>query len=159
MISDNLTEPGMTDVANAYSMPASLEPKLAPVYDYWQALRRGGNDIPFWDDVKLSSLGSSADDALLVDVFESPLRFRLGLAGRSMAARLGPELGGKFLDKLEPQGAFDHLEAQCATTVRSRAPTYFQHGSTPGYARIALPLWGNGRIQMLLVAAVAISGD
>jgi hypothetical protein len=76
-----------------------------------------------------------------------------------MVARLGPELGGKFLDKLEPQGAFDHLEAQCATTVRSRAPTYFQHGSTPGYARIALPLWGNGRIQMLLVAAVAISGD
>jgi len=122
----------MTDVANAYSMPASLESTLAPVYDYWQALRRGGNDIPFWDDVKLSSLGSSADDALLVDVFESPLRFRLGLAGRSMVARLGPELGGKFLDKLEPQGAFDHLEAQCATTVRSRAPTYFQHGSTMG---------------------------
>lgn len=159
MISGNPTEPGMTDVANAYSMPASLEPKLASIYDYWQALRRGGNDIPFWDDVKLSSLGSSADEALLVDVFESPLRFRLGLAGRSMAARLGPELGGKFLDKLEPQGAFDHLEAQCATTVRSRAPTYFRQESTPGYARIALPLWGNGRIQMLLVAAVAIRGD
>jgi hypothetical protein len=149
----------MTDVAKAYSMPASLDPGLARIYDYWQALRRGGNDIPFWDDVKLSSLGSSADDALLVDVFESPLRFRLGPVGRSMAARLGPELGGKFLDKLEPQGAFDHLEAQCATTVRSRAPTYFRHGSTPGYARIALPLWGNGRIQMLLLAAVAISGD
>ena len=149
----------MTDVANAYSMPASLGPKLAAVYDYWQALRRGGNDIPFWDDVKLSSLGSSADDALLVDVFESPLRFRLGLAGCSMAARLGPELGGKFLDKLEPEGAFDDLEAQCATTVRSRVPTYFRHGSTPGYARIALPLWGNGRIQMLLVADVEISGD
>ena len=149
----------MTDVANAYSMPASLEPKLAPVYDYWQALRRGGNHIPFWDDVKLSSLGSGADDALLVDVFESPLRFRLGLTGRSMATRLGPELGGKFLDKLEPEGAFEHLEAQCAATVRSRVPTYFRGGPTPGYARIALPLWGNGRIQMLLVADVAISGD
>jgi hypothetical protein len=149
----------MSDGANAYSMPTSLEPKLASIYDYWRALRRGGNDIPFWDDVKLSALGSSADDAILVDVFDSPLRFRLGLAGRSIAARLGPELGGKFLDKLEPEGPFDHLEAQCATTVRSRAPSFFRHGLPPGYARIVLPLWGNGRIQMLLVAAVAVSGD
>jgi len=146
----------MTDVANAYSMPANLEPKLASIYDYWQALRRGGNAIPFWDDVKLSALGSSADDAVLLDVFESPLRFRLGLAGRSMAARLGSELGGKFLDKFDPDGQFDHLETQCATTVRSRAPTFFRHESPPDYARIALPLWGNGRIQMLLVAAVAV---
>jgi hypothetical protein len=153
------TERGMTDVADAYSMPASLEPKLAFICDYWRALRRGGNDIPFWDDVKFSALGSSAEDALLVDVFESPLRFRLGLAGRSMTARLGPELGGKFLDKFEPEGPFDHLETQCATTVRLRAPTFFRHRSPPGYARIALPLWGNGRIQMLLVAAVAESGD
>ena len=149
----------MTDVASAYSMPASLEPKLASIYEYWQGLRRGGNDIPFWDDVKLSAIGSSADDAILVDVFESPLRFRLGPAGHSMAARLGPELGGKFLDKFEPEGPFDHLEAQCATTVRSRAPTFFRHASPPGYARIVLPLWGNGRIQMLLVGAVAVSGD
>ena len=149
----------MTDVANAYAMPASLDPKLASVYDYWQALRRGGNNIPFWDDVKLSALGSGADDAILVDVFESPLRFRLGLAGRSMAARLGPEMGGKFLDKLEPEGPFEQLEAQCATTVRSRAPTFFRQGSPPGYARITLPLWGNGRIQMLIVATVEGSGE
>jgi hypothetical protein len=76
-----------------------------------------------------------------------------------MAARLGPELGGKFLDKFEPEGPFDHLEAQCATTARSRAPTFFRYGSPPGYARIVLPLWGNGRVQMLLVAAVAVSED
>lgn len=149
----------MTDVANAYSMPANLEPKLASIYDYWQGLRRGGNDIPFWDDVKLSALGSSAADALLVDVFESPLRFRLGLAGVSMTARLGPEVGGKFLDRFEPEGPFDHLETQCATTVRSRAPTFFRQGSPPRYARIALPLWGNGRIQMLIVAMVGDSGE
>jgi hypothetical protein len=149
----------MTDVANAYAMPVSLEPKLASVYNYWQALRRGGNNIPFWDDVKLSALGSGADDAILVDVFESPLRFRLGLAGRAMAARLGPELAGKFLDKLEPDGPLEHFETQCAATVRSRAPTFFRQGSPRGYARIALPLWGNGRIHMLLVAMVGASGE
>ena len=148
----------MTDVANAYAMPASLEPELVPVYEYWRATRRGGNEVPFWDDVKLSSLGSSADDALLIDAFENPLRFRLGLAGRSIAARLGRERAGKFLHELAAEGPFDHLQAQCAVAVRSRVPTYFRHGSAPVYARIALPLWGNGRIEMLLVAEAAIGG-
>jgi hypothetical protein len=35
-------------------------------------MRRGDNDIPFWDDVNLSLLG---DDAAVIDVFENPLRF------------------------------------------------------------------------------------
>ena len=135
----------MRDVAEAYSMPASLETGFAAVHGSWRAMRRGDNDVPFWDDLNLSALGSSRDDAALIDVFENPLRFRLSLAGRSMAARLGQERGGKFLDELEPQGFLDHLETQCAATVRSRAPTYFRHRSGPAYARMALPLWGNGR--------------
>lgn len=148
----------MTEAAEAYSMPASLEPELAAVHDYWRGIRRGGNEVPFWDDVKLSSLGSSADDAILIDVFENPLRFRLGLAGRSMAARFGQDRIGKFLDEFEPHGPFDHLESQCAATVRSRVPTYFRHRSTPAYARIVLPLWGDGRIAMLLVATADVGG-
>jgi len=149
----------MSDAANAYAMPASLEPELVPIYEYWRATRRGGNEVPFWDDVKLSSLGDSADDVVLIDAFENPLRFRLGLAGRSMAARFGPERAGKFLHELAADGPFDHLEAQCAVAVRSRAPTYFRHGSAPAYARIALPLWGSGRVEMLLVAETAIGGE
>jgi hypothetical protein len=148
----------MTDGADAYSIPARFEAELVSIYESWRSMRRGDNYMPFSDDVNPPSLGSGADDAVLIDVFENPLRFRLGLAGRSIAAQLGPERGGKFLDELEPHGLLDHLEAQCAATVRSRAPTYFRHGSAPAYARIALPLWGNGRIEMLLVAAAAISG-
>jgi hypothetical protein len=106
----------MTDGADAYSLPTSFEAELVSVYECWRAMRRGDNDIPFWDDVNLSSLG---DDAAPIDVFENPLRFRLGVAGRSMAAQLDPERGGKFLDEL---------------------------------------LWGNGRIEMLLVAAAATGG-
>jgi hypothetical protein len=83
--------------------------------------RRGDNDMQFWDAVNLPSLGSRGDDAALIDVFENPLRLRLGLAGRSIAAQLGPDRGGKFLDELEPQGLFDHLEAQCAVLALFRA--------------------------------------
>jgi hypothetical protein len=145
----------MTDVADAYSMPASLEAGLVAIYESWRALRRGDNDVPFWDDLDFSALGRSGDDATLIDVFENPLRFRLSLAGRSMAARLGQERGGKFLDELEPQGFLDHLEAQCAAAVLSRAPTHFRHRSPPAYARVVLPFWGSGRIEMLLVAIAA----
>jgi hypothetical protein len=148
----------MTDGADAYSIPARFEAELVSIYESWRATRRGDNDMPFSDDVNLPSLGSGANDAALIDVFENPLRFRLGLAGRSIAAQLGPDRAGKFLDELQPQGLLDHLEAQCAATVRSRAPTYFRHSSVPAYARIALPLWGNGRIEMLLVAAAAAGG-
>ena len=148
----------MTDGADAYSIPACFEAELVSIYECWRARRRGDNDVPFSDDVNLPSPGSGADDAVLIDVFENPLRFRLALAGRSIAAQLGPERGGKFLDELEPEGLLDHLEAQCAATVRSRAPTYFRHSSAPAYARIALPLWGNGRIEMLVVAAAATGG-
>jgi len=76
-------EAQMTDGADAYSLPTSVEAELVSIYECWQAMRRGDNDMPFWDAVNLSSLG---DDAALIDVFENPLRFRLGLAGRSIAA-------------------------------------------------------------------------
>jgi len=101
----------MTDGADAYSLSTSFEAELVSIYECWRAMRRGDNDMPFWDAVNLSSLG---DDAALIHVFENPLRFRLGLAGRSIAAELDPERGGKFLDELEPQALLDPLEAQCA---------------------------------------------
>ena len=123
----------MTDGADAYSIPACFEAELVSIYECWRARTRGDNDVPFSDDVNLPSPGSGADDAVLIDVFENPLRFRLALAGRSIAAQLGPERGGKFLDELEPEGLLDHLEAQCAATVRSRAPTYFRQSTAPAH--------------------------
>jgi hypothetical protein len=78
-------------MVQTYSIPAHFEAELVPIYEYWRARRRGDNNIPFWDDVNLPSLSNSGDNAALIDVFENPLRFRLGLAGRSMAVQLGPE--------------------------------------------------------------------
>ena len=74
----------MTDGADAYSIPACFEAELVSIYECWRARRRGDNDAPFSDDVNLPSPGSGADDAVLIDVFENPLRFRLALAGRSI---------------------------------------------------------------------------
>jgi hypothetical protein len=55
---------------------------------------------------------------------------------------------------------FQYLNGQGLATIESRAPTYYRHevterGSsraTEGYSRLILPLWGDGRIGMLLGA-------
>jgi hypothetical protein len=55
---------------------------------------------------------------------------------------------------------FQYLNSQGLATIESRAPTYYrhevaEHGSsraTEGYSRLILPMWGDGRIGMLLGA-------
>jgi len=147
--------------ADAYSVPETIETTLADLRDHWKSLRRGGNDVPFSDDVKPSALRHRGDELMLIDVFENPQRFRFSFPGSAtILDHDGGSVAGKFLDEIGVQDPFDHLDAQCAETVRSRAPTYYRHrsvGERP-YARIVLPLWGNGRVEMLLVA-VAWTND
>jgi hypothetical protein len=63
----------MTEGADAYLIPARFEAELVSIYESWRAMRRGDNDMPFTDDVNLPSLGSGADDAVLIEVFENPV--------------------------------------------------------------------------------------
>jgi hypothetical protein len=66
----------MTKDTAPFAVPASIEPKLARVRSYWEGLLRGDNKVPFWDDIKLSSLADLAEDAMMLDAFDDPLRFR-----------------------------------------------------------------------------------
>jgi hypothetical protein len=66
-----------------------------------------------------------------------------------LAQRYGQALNSRFLDELDLAAPFAYLRAQCSATIDSRAATYFAEGS---YARILLPMWGDGRIGMLLGA-------
>jgi hypothetical protein len=121
-------------------------------------LKRGGNDIPFWDDVKFSLQARLAREAVLVEAFEDPLRFRFDIVGADIVHQYGEAIAGKFSDEIEARAPLDQFTAQCRTTVERRIPTYFRHAAAgepqrkDGYARLILPLWGNGRIEMLLAA-------
>jgi hypothetical protein len=74
----------------------------------------------------------------------------------------GETIGNRFLDEIDLHAPFDKLTLQCKATVEGCAPTYYcptafrtgeaEHPS--GYACLLLPLWGNGRIEMLLGAVV-----
>jgi hypothetical protein len=139
--------------ATLFSVPAEIGPSHIRVRAYWDGLRRGDNEVPFWDDVNPSALADLADNAMLLDVFDNPLRFRFAIIGQSIAARYGQSINGKFLDEVNQRPPFDQLDAQCLAAVERQSPTYFRRGPSPGaksYSRLVLPLWGEGRVSMLL---------
>ena len=152
----------MTEVVHSYSLPDELEPDLGRVHAYWNGLKRGANDVPFWDDVKFSMRSRLGRESMLIDVFENPLRFRFDLIGADLTEWYGGTIGNTFLGEIDLHGPFDELTLQCQATVVDCAPTYYCQTAVrnddaehlAGYARLLLPLWGNGRIEMLLGAVV-----
>ena len=155
-VEDRLT---MTGGARSYPLPVELEPDLDRIQAYWNGLKRGANDIPFWDDVKMSLRSRLGRELMLIDVFEDPLRFRFDLVGAEVANWYGGTIGNGFLDEIDLHVPFDGLALQCRATVESRAPTYYSQtaagkGSCRRLRAPLLPLWGNGRIEMLLGAVV-----
>src|SRR5271165_7203113 len=108
----------MTDsTPQFFPVLAAIEPNLGRVRAYWEKLRRGDNALPFWDDVALHALGDLADDALLLDTFDDPLRFRFAIVGKRVQALYGRAVTGKFLDEVEQPPAFDHFNSQCRAAV------------------------------------------
>ncbi|MGO8914094.1 MAG: hypothetical protein ACLQDM_32905 [Bradyrhizobium sp.] len=145
-----------------FSLPDELGPDLTRIQAYWNGLKRGANDIPFWDDVKFSLRSRLGRESMLIGVFENPLRLRFDLTGADLADWYGEAIGNRFLDEIELRAPFDELAVQCKATVERAAPTYYRQTAAGkgaaeppgGYARLLLPLWGNGRIEMLLGAVV-----
>jgi hypothetical protein len=151
----------MAGGARSYPLPVELEPDLGRIQAYWNGLKRGANDIPFWDDVRMSLRSRLGQESMLIGVFEDPLRFRFDLVGAEVANWYGGAIGTGFLDEIDLHVPFDGLALQCRATVEGAVPTYYRQTASgqgdagrPGYARLLLPLWGNGRIEMLLGAVV-----
>jgi hypothetical protein len=140
---------------NPYPLPAQMSPTLLRVFSYWEGLKRGDNNMPFWDDVKLSTLPDLADRLLLIDVFASPERFRFNFMGKDFIESNGESLAGKFGDEVELRGRLKYLRSQCSATVEAGEPTLYHHQSSASgaaFSRLLLPMWGDGHVGMLLGA-------
>ncbi len=142
-------------MTHPYAIPSRLSPDLTRVHAYWKGLLRGGADMPFWDDAKLTDLPDLASRLLLIDVFQKPERFRLAVVGEALA---GGDVTGRFIDELESGWPLEFLRSQCTATVECSGPTWFRRdaddedASAKGWSRLLLPMWGEGRIGMLLGA-------
>ena len=146
----------MIKARRPFQLPAKPEAGLARLLAYWRRLERGEAEMPFWDDVKLSALPKTlARKIVLMDVLPSPMRFRFafGGVGEDVIRAYGGDLSGKFLDEIEPRSPLQLLHSQCSAAVEVRAPAYYRHAAVrrkDAYARLILPMWGNGRVSMLL---------
>jgi len=139
----------MSNSTHPFPLPDTLPRDLAAVHAIWTGLRRGGNEMPFADDLDPAALSKEAGQVLLLDVFDKPERFRFShLAGDLLLAQ-ETALRGKFIDDVDLDGPLASLRAQASATVEARAPTCY--ASMDGM-RLLLPLWGDGRISLLLGA-------
>lgn len=143
-----------------FAVPKAIDPDLARVRDYWESLKRGDANMPFWDDFKASSLPDLSDRLMLLDVIDEPVRFRINFLAQQLTDRYGAVITSKFIDELELKNPLEYLPSQCSATIESRASTFYRHGTgeirnsqgPASYARLLLPMWGNGHIGMLLGA-------
>ncbi len=132
---------------------AGIERDLARVQDYWQKLRRGENSVPLSDDISLTALPEMSQQSLLIEIFHDPVRFRVDIAGARVEQHYGAPLAGKFLDEIPARGPLDGLSAHCQSVLEARTPGYETRGQgKQQFARLVLPFWGNGHVDMLLVA-------
>ena len=135
----------MDKAHNPFPLPAALDRGLAAVEALWRGLRRAQNDIPFADDLKPAALADATGRVLLLDAFEKPERFRFSLLGGDLLLPQAKALSGEFIDEVDLPGLLGFLRAQASATVEARAPTYHR-------GRLLLPMWGDGRVSLLLGA-------
>jgi hypothetical protein len=148
--------------AQPFAMPEHLEHELAEVLAYWEGLEHRHDDVPYWDEVHLTSIREYNNILMMIEVFENPERFRFGVAGRAIVQRFGKSLEGHFVDEVARRAPVEYLASQCSATVQSERPTFYHHVAmnthapdpSKSYLRLLLPLWGDSRVDMLLGAIV-----
>jgi hypothetical protein len=145
----------MNECTAPYLLPDAIESELRIVREYWASLKRAGNEMPFWDDVKISALPDLSNQLMLIDVFEGPMRFRFSHVGDDIEGKYGNELRTVFADEIQIRTPLDYLHSQCSATVEGSRPTYYRHAirnadTRVWYSRLLLPMWGEGHIGMLL---------
>lgn len=129
-----------------------LEPDLEALHAYWASLIRGDNNMPFLDDFAPTALPQLEERLVVLDVYDKPNRFRYSsIVGAELEKRYGAGVRDLFVDAADKRAPFDFLESQAEATVESAEPTYYR---ALGYSRLLLPMWGDGRIGMLLGAVV-----
>ena len=136
----------MTQTA-PFAVDGALAPPLARLLAYWEGLRRGQAEIPFWDDLSEVKIEASGAQTFILDVFSRPERFRFNDLEVAPPAAEPEKLLGLFLDDVDLPEVFTLLRAQASAAAELMRPTLSR---ADGLQRLLLPAWGEGQVRMLV---------
>ena len=158
----SLTVVGATATAQAIGPEAALaleigHPALRDLHRHWEA-RRGERAMPSRADMDPVELPRKLlPNLFLVDVEDSPRRFRYRLVGTELTAVMRRELAGQYIDEMPFLFRKFALPAYAEAMERA-CPTYREINAIEAlwrirYKRLLLPLSEDGRrINMILGA-------
>jgi len=139
-----------------FAIAGPITPRLDAVLTYWQELRRGQAEMPFWDDIDLGAVRGLCREILLLETPGGPERFRLAILELSIPAADRDQILGRFIDEVDLPPPLDLLRSQCSATTELGRATVYRHDACPGseapYSRLLLPAWGEGQVRVLLGA-------
>lgn len=96
-------------------------PMLRRLYAYWDD-RRGAREFPGRPDIDPIDMHFALGNISLIDVLYEPQRFRYRLHGSIIAARLGIDMTGRFVDEIPEPGRRGFVEDNFRAVVASRRP-------------------------------------
>lgn len=135
---------------------------IREVYQYWMQ-KRGDRAAPPRADIDPIEMRVFLPNVVLLDVEQSPRRYRTRLMGTAFVEEYGEDTTGRYLDEVdlgqEKQRLFTALDA----VVASCTPTYMKpmenrltNGRLIRFERIVMPLSNDGTtVNMLLICLIA----
>lgn len=141
-------------------LAALSHPRLTGLYRFWNA-RRGARAMPCRADFLPEDMLPFLGYIILIDVEETPRRFRFRLVGTEIVQSYGFEVTGKYTDAVQPPSYRDMIERHYAQAAALARPVAHRMSFTesPGriheLVRLSLPLSDDGaRVNMLMLASV-----
>jgi hypothetical protein len=145
--------------------PASANPKIVQLYDYWRRAAPAGGGLPGRKHIDPTEIPTLLEHIWLLDVVGQPTRFRFRLRGGA-AQRMGlPGQIGDFMDQFFEGGPADERLDDLHVVVSARQPVWFRgeprlkHKSEIAeLERLHLPLAADGTtVDMILCLTVYYS--
>lgn len=131
-------------------------PGLRKLYEYWLR-KRGSRSMPSRTDIDPAEIAALLPHITLIEVLETPLRFRYRLFGTGLTRDRGEDLTGRFLDEPGLYAHPEHMAEYLAEVVVTGRPSMMageelqQAGRSGVLHRLALPLSSDGeRVDMIL---------
>ena len=132
-------------MTSPFPVPRDTPAELSRVLAYWDELKRGEAKMPFADDMSVERLEKLSSRFFLLEVMDSPPRFRFA----DLRPGSGDQLAGRFADEVAPGAPLNFLLSQATATLEAGSPTVWTDDEH-GYARLMLPFWGGDRVATIL---------